>query len=65
VLLDGDVVGNLNAVRVQPSSWTSEDVRAVEAYADAVAVVLRQGAAGARRAALSGPLSEPPPTGAP
>jgi GAF domain-containing protein len=58
VVLDGDVVGNLNAVRVQPSSWTSEDVRAVEAYADAVAGILRQGAAGVRREASGPPSAE-------
>lgn len=60
VVLDGDVVGNLNAVRLRPSPWTGEDVRAVEAYADAVAVVLRQGAAGARRAAMPAPPPEAP-----
>jgi hypothetical protein len=55
VVLDGDVVGNLNAVRVRPSAWTGEEVRAVEAYAGAVAGILRQGAAGVRRGASPEP----------
>lgn len=37
------VVGTLNAFREEPTRWTAADVRAVEAYAGIVAVLLRLG----------------------
>jgi GAF domain-containing protein len=35
------VVGTLNALREEPTRWTTTDVRAIEAYAGIVAVLLR------------------------
>lgn len=37
------VVGTLNALRAQTTRWTTTDVRAVEAYAGIVGVLLRLG----------------------
>ena len=48
VLVDGVVVGNFNALRIEPSAWTDDEVRAVQAYAVAVGAVLRQAALASR-----------------
>lgn len=42
----GDVVGNLNAICREPRSWSGAQVRAVEAYASPVGVLLRLGVRG-------------------
>lgn len=42
----GEVVGNLNCISAEPHSWDPAQVRASEAYAGLVGVLLRLGAAG-------------------
>lgn len=53
--IDGEIVGNLNAMRVQPHPWTEREIAATEAYADTVALLLRQGAVQDRRSRTTGP----------
>jgi hypothetical protein len=39
----GEIVGTLNALRLSPLHWSTEHVRAVEAYAGIVGVLIRLG----------------------
>lgn len=41
IWVNGNVAGNLNAIRRQRYSWSDEDIAAVEAYADLVATMLQ------------------------
>jgi GAF domain-containing protein len=43
VRVDGAIVGTLNALRLEPVHWGSDHVRAVEAYAGIVGVLIRLG----------------------
>jgi len=43
VQVRGEVVGTLNGIRARPGPWTPAEVRAVEAYAGIIAVLLRLG----------------------
>ncbi|MFF5078404.1 GAF domain-containing protein [Actinoplanes sp. NPDC000266] len=43
VLVAGSVVGTLNALRSQPQAWEVDSVRAAEAYAGVISVLLRLG----------------------
>ncbi|XVV08630.1 GAF domain-containing protein [Actinoplanes sp. CA-131856] len=44
VLVAGTVAGTLNALRLQPQTWETDSVRAAEAYAGVISVLLRLGA---------------------
>lgn len=48
VWIDGQVVGNLNAWAPAPRDWGEQDRRAVEAFADVVALLLTLSAPGSR-----------------
>jgi GAF domain-containing protein len=43
VRVRGEIVGTLNALRLAPMGWSTEHVRAVEAYAGIVGVLIRLG----------------------
>jgi GAF domain-containing protein len=45
VRVEGSIVGTLNAMASQPRDWPVETIRATEAYAAVLAVLLRLGAA--------------------
>lgn len=42
VLVDGVVAGNVNVLRTEPSAWSEDEVRAVQAYAGTIGSILRQ-----------------------
>ncbi|WP_179855637.1 GAF domain-containing protein [Paractinoplanes atraurantiacus] len=48
VLVTGSVAGTLNALRSRPQRWDDDSVRAVEAYAEVISVLLRLGATAQR-----------------
>jgi GAF domain-containing protein len=44
ITIRGEVIGTLNGIRARPTPWTAQDIRAAQAYAGILGVLLRLGA---------------------